>query len=133
MELTLFTWGYQRRYLNDLQRLVVEYGIEAIVDVRANPNSRRPEWVKESLERAFSGRYRWIGWLGNKGYYGGADGARLINEESGLMEFEAFVKQTGARRVLLLCYEEDAAQCHRSIVAAAIANRIGTTRIEHLS
>jgi len=128
--MVVYTWGYQGRTTADLREVVEQYGIDLIVDVRGNPFSRRPGWRKESLEEVFGDRYRWVGWLGNKRYREGGE-FRLRDPRRGMAELSHLVQVTGARRVLLLCYERDWRGCHRREVADLAKERFGA-RVEHL-
>ncbi len=75
---TLFTIGHSTRTLDELIEVLQAHSIEALVDIRAFPMSRRlPHFNRESLERALSLvgiRYVWLKALG--GY------RKKIREES---------------------------------------------------
>jgi uncharacterized protein (DUF488 family) len=128
---TLYTFGYQGRPFADLEALLATRRIQCVVDVRRSPRSRRPEWRKDSLERRLGGRYLWLGALGNAERDGGR--VRLVDEEGGLSELaEVLDGCPPGWSLLLLCYEEDAARCHRSYVARRLAGRVPGLRVEHL-
>jgi uncharacterized protein (DUF488 family) len=129
-ETTVYTFGYQGRPFVDLQAAMIAHRIQCVVDVRHSPNSRRPEWRRGSLERHLDDRYLWLGALGNQGSNGRV---RLVDEERGLEELvEVLDGCQPGWSLLLLCYEEDAACCHRSYVARQLAGRVPGLRIEHL-
>jgi uncharacterized protein (DUF488 family) len=55
---------------------------------------------------------------------------RTPEAQEALAELEDVVE--GGRRIALLCYEADAAHCHRSIIASDIEARHGAT-VRHLT
>jgi uncharacterized protein (DUF488 family) len=64
----LYTIGHSTRALDELVSALQAHGIEALVDIRAFPMSRRlPHFNRESLERSLPERgirYIWIKALG---------------------------------------------------------------------
>lgn len=117
-------------------------GVELVVDVRAVTSSRRPGFSKRQLaaelERAG------IDYLHLRGLGTPAEGRaaaragrhtemrrvflehlRTLEAQDALAELEDVVER--GRRIALLCYEADAAHCHRSIVAARLETRFDAT------
>lgn len=132
----LLTVGHGTATAEELAQLVRGAGIEAIVDVRAFPKSRRrPHFSREAMERWIpelaGSAYRWEPNLG---------GFRTIDRNShhvairhpsfrayaDYMETEAFerafadlLRQTAAKRVAVLCSETLWWRCHRRLIADA--------------
>ncbi len=134
---TVFTVGYQDRTLEDLVGLLTSNGISAVVDVRLHAVSRRRGFSKTALSAALADaglRYVHERSLGNPrenrpGYRSGREEARRVyakhlDEEGGpALDRVRSLQATGP--VALLCYESDAATCHRT----AVAERLGTATI----
>lgn len=121
-------------------------GVQLLVDVRAVASSRRPGFAKTKLAANLESvgiDYVHLRGLGTPA--GGRAAARagrhaemhaIFREHLGsdvaradLAALADLVR--GERRVALLCFEADPAHCHRSLVAAALAERLPIT-IEHL-
>lgn len=144
---TVATIGYEgatmRRFLDALR----EGGVELLVDVRAVANSRRPGFSKTSLathlEEAGIG-YRHLRGLGTPAE--GRAAARAGRHDEMREIFREHMETPAARadlaalaevvrsgrRACLLCFEADPAHCHRSLVAAALAE-IVPVQVAHLA
>ena len=122
----LYTFGYEQRPPEDL--LAEADRLDAVVvDVRIQPFSKRAAWGKPHLAALLGHRYRWVAGFGNKNYKGGP--VELADPEAGLAQIADLIAE--GRNIILLCYEADPANCHRSQVAALIAARFGCP-VEHL-
>jgi uncharacterized protein (DUF488 family) len=142
----LSTIGYQGTAVSGFLDAVRADGIELLVDVRALASSRRPGFAKTRLAANLADAG--IDYLHLRGLGTPADGraaARAGRHEEMrrifLDHMQTEVAQTdletlesivsGGRRVCILCFEADPAHCHRSLVAAALAERI-PIEIRHL-
>ena len=140
------TIGYENttvaRFLDTLR----EAKVETVVDVRAVAGSRRPGFAKTNLAASLS--EAGITYLHLRGLGTPADGrvaARAGRHEEMKAIFLAHMQTQAAqddlqhletvveagRSVCLLCLEADPRHCHRSMVAAALAERI-PVEIVHL-
>lgn len=141
----LFTIGYEGTTPDRLIETLRQAGVTTLVDVRELPNSRRPGFAKralsEALERAGIG-YRHVRALGtppegraaaNAGR--SAEMKRIFGARLAGTEAQAAVAALAAEaregRLCLLCLEADPSQCHRSLVAEAVASP-GKIAIVHL-
>ena len=120
--------GYQERNIDEFVDLLVDNGVEILVDVRLNAISRKRGFSKTALSNALAKAgitYRHERELGNpkdnrEAFREGRVSARnqylahLSNGASGI--YEEVVSLAGTTRVALLCYERDHAQCHRSCI-----------------
>ncbi len=141
----LFTIGYEGSRLVDVVAALSDAGVTTLVDVREAPWSRRPEFAKRALGAAMAAAgigYRHMKALGTP--KAGRDaaragdiatfhaifGAQLATEaaQSQLGEVAALV---ATERPCLMCYERDPERCHRSIVAARLAETTGLA-VRHL-
>lgn len=145
MTAPLFTIGYEGATPDRLIETLREAGVATLVDVRDLPNSRRPGFAKralsEALERAGIG-YRHLRALGTPpegraaakagrtGEMKRIFGARLAGGEAQAAVAALAAEARGAR-LCLLCLEADPNQCHRSLVAEAVAST-GDIAIVHL-
>jgi uncharacterized protein (DUF488 family) len=121
--------GYEGRTADELVELLVEAGVELLVDVRLTPRSRKPGLSSTRLAGALRERgigYRHLPGLGNPEPLRAAfhrvdpsEGKARYLEHLGASGAEALAELhdlvTG-QRVALLCLERDAAHCHRSCI-----------------
>ena len=112
---TICTIGYSHSAFPDTRVLLGKYGIERLVDVRSNPKFRvKKGYSAKELEAALGEGYRWEPRLGGK--YGkpdafqGSTGPRHPGWREALDELTS---EAAARRVCIMCKEEDPSECHR--------------------
>jgi uncharacterized protein (DUF488 family) len=142
----VFTIGYENTTVARFIATLREASVELVVDVRAVAGSRRPGFAKTKLgaNLAEAG----IDYLHLRGLGTPADGRaaaragrhaemkEIFHEH---METSAFHDDletlvavvSSGRSACLLCLEADPTHCHRSMVAAALAERV-PIRVEHL-
>lgn len=127
--------GYEGRSVEDLVHLVSEAGVTALVDVRLNAISRKPGLSKGRLAERLGAagiRYEHMPALGNpkdnrEGFRRGEAAARgryrhiLSNGSSPAVD--RLIEMTADETVALLCYERNAAECHRSAVVEEMRRR----------
>lgn len=127
----LFTIGYERDTLAGLIERLKAAGVKRVIDVRAIAASRRPGFSKTMLGASLDAEgigYTHLRALGTPKAGREAARAGRIGEmreifEGSLAEPEAQVQLQQAERLAteapaaLLCFEADAAHCHRRIVA----------------
>ncbi|HEU4473632.1 MAG TPA: DUF488 domain-containing protein [Gemmatimonadales bacterium] len=147
MRKELATIGYQAATVCSFLEALARHRIDLLVDVRAVASSRRPGFAKSALVANLRGAN--IEYLHLKGLGTPAEGraaARAGRHAEMKRIFEGHMKTAGAqaeletlaeivrsdRRACLLCLEADPAQCHRSLVAAALGERL-SLRVTHLS
>lgn len=139
------TFGYEGLAIERFVARLTEAGTQVVIDVRANPLSRKPGFSKKSfqahLEAAGIGyvhavevgcpkpvrdRYKQDGnWATyTKGYT-----AFLKTRDD---EVAAIAKAASKAVICLVCFEADYALCHRSFVADAAAAKAGL-KVEHLT
>jgi uncharacterized protein (DUF488 family) len=143
MSMRIFTIGYEATTMADFLSALEKAGVERIIDVRAVPNSRRPGFSKNPLKNALAEvgiEYVHLKALGTP-----ADGraaARAGKQDdleriyAGQLELpEAMVQAEQMRELAeekpsaLLCYEREPAQCHRSLLLAAVARDASVTHL----
>jgi uncharacterized protein (DUF488 family) len=142
----LATIGYELATVQSFLETLRAAGVELVVDVRAVAGSRRPGFAKTRL--AANLEEAGIGYLHLRGLGTPSEGRaaaragrhaemRTIFQEHldtsvAQEDLEALVSLVGSpREVCILCLEADPTHCHRSLVAAAVAERL-PVRIEHL-
>lgn len=135
----LATIGYEHATLDDVIGRLKRAGVEIVVDVRAVASSRRAGFSKTLLAASLDEAgvaYVHLRGLGTPKAGRQAARAGRVEEmhriyRKHLEEPEAQIQLTEAteiaseRPAALLCYEADAAGCHRRIVADLIHGRIG--------
>ena len=139
--ITLFTVGYERRSGDELIALLRQAGVECLVDVRDKPISRKPDFRPGALQdRCDRAKVRYESWpvLGSTD-----DQRRKLRETGNFKEFRSrfrayakrhkgkaldrLAKTAKTAKVALLCYERPHEECHRSVVADLVADRLGAT------
>jgi uncharacterized protein (DUF488 family) len=134
----LFTIGYeaktQAEFLDELEAA----GVELVLDVRAVASSRRPGFSKTALAGGL--RERGIDYLHLRSLGTPAEGRQaaragriaemraiyadqLETPEAGLALEQALAEAAG-RPSALLCYERGAPECHRSMLARRMVDRV---------
>lgn len=131
---TLFTIGYEQATQAAVVAALRDAGVEVLADIRYLPLSRRPGFSKSSLRAAVEEAgivYRHFRDLGTPADGRAAarrgDHAALARIYAGQLELPEALKQmaelralAGAKGVCLLCYERDAATCHRALLFDAL-------------
>ncbi len=145
MKKTLFTIGYEDTTVDALVAALQEAKVEALIDVRAIPQSRKPGFSKNRLiERLSTTGIEYVGLKGLGTPAKGREAARkgripemrsiflrhmeTKEAEDALQEAIAVAKKKPA---CLLCFEHAPGMCHRMIVAHLIAEKTGM-QITHL-
>ncbi len=139
MSHALATIGYEGATLDAVVAALHQAGIETLVDVRAVARSRRPGFAKSRLAAGMAAGG--IGYVHLRGLGTPADG-RAAAKAGDVARMEAIFRdhlatpeaQTdlhalaerveAGERVALLCYEADAAQCHRQFVVEALGRLV---------
>lgn len=137
----LVSIGYQERNIEEIVSLLVENGVEVLVDVRLNAISRKRGFSKTALSDALAQAgiaYRHERELGNprdnrEPFRQGRASARnrylahLSNGASHACDEVAALAAT--TRVALLCYERDHVSCHRSCIVDTAQARDPSLRV----
>ena len=141
----LYTIGYQGLQLDDFIRILKQHGVNAIIDVRNIPHSRKRGFSKKhliALAAANDMEYFSLKALGSP-----APIRQKLREAGDYEEFfEAYEKHMKQQKAVLedaaamaqngicclLCYERDASLCHRKIVASEIATLDHGMEVVHL-
>jgi uncharacterized protein (DUF488 family) len=140
----LFTIGYEGAQLADFIRQLIDNGVDTLVDVRELPLSRRKGFSKSSLSTVL--KRHGILYVHNRAL-GAPKPIRNRLRETGdyatyFRQFNAYLKTQSAvlaklakdyaeSAVVLMCFEKNPAECHRSAVARELA-RIVTAEPVHL-
>ena len=134
----LFTIGYegktQAEFLDELEAAAVEL----VIDVRAVAASRRPGFSKTALAAGL--RERGIDYLHLRALGTPADGrqaaragrvaemraiyADQLETAEAALAMEQALAEASARPAALLCYEREAPNCHRSMLAGRMVERV---------
>lgn len=141
------TIGYQGTTVPAVLEALGEAKVQVLVDIRAVASSRRPGFAKTAL--AANVATIGIEYLHLRGLGTPAEGraaaragkhaemrkiflSHLATDEaqSQLATLTSIIRD--GRRVCLLCFEADAAHCHRTLVANALAKKLDV-EIVHLS
>jgi uncharacterized protein (DUF488 family) len=135
----LFTIGYEAATQPDVIGRLRAAGVQLLIDVRAVAASRRPGFSKTALSGALA--EAGIDYLHLRALGTPADGraaARAgrtaemhrifhvhLEEPAAQLALLHAADAVAARPSALLCYEADAAVCHRAIVAGLLCERLG--------
>lgn len=139
MRSRIHTIGYQQRVGLDLARALVAARVEFLVDVRAVPMSRRPDFRRTRLTETLSDAgIRYVGMpglgtpkflrdkLAKDGNYEAFFASFREHLESVQNHLESLARLADRKRVALMCYERDPNECHRSAVAEHIGDVISS-------
>jgi uncharacterized protein (DUF488 family) len=134
---TLATIGYESKTLDELLDQLAGAGVELVIDVRAVAASRRPGFSKTALAGAL--KEHGIDYLhlrplgtpkeGREAARSGRTGEmrrifdRHLETTEAQLALEQAFAEAEARPSALLCYEREARDCHRSILAERLAPR----------
>jgi uncharacterized protein (DUF488 family) len=147
MQHTLFTLGYQQRTLDEFVSILVDSGIDVLVDVRETAWSHKPGFSKCALQAALAARgieYIRAAFAGNpKWLRANAESHRECLDWYTwyLGEFEEIVpafepllaaQLRAGKRVCVTCFERHAEDCHRAILAEKWQAR-GARQVKHLA
>lgn len=127
---TIFTIGYEQATQPSLVEALLDAKVDLLADIRYLPLSRRPGFSKSSLKAAVEEAgidYRHFRHLGTPADGRAAarrgDHASLARIYSGQLELPEAMAQMGElralaadHRVAMLCYERNAAECHRALL-----------------
>ncbi len=135
----LATIGYERATLDDVIGRLKDAGVEIVIDLRAVAASRRAGFSKTLLGNSLNAAgvdYLHLRALGTP--KAGRDAARAgrvgemrqifnahLEEPQAQLALAEATEVASQRRAALLCFEADAAGCHRAIVADRIKAAIG--------
>ena len=108
----MLTIGYQPRTVDDVINELHCAEVKVLVDVRLTPLSRRPGLSKADAVT----RYR-----------------AVLRTPEGQATLEQVVRVATHQCVALMCFEHDAAEYHRSMVADALVEGGRVAQIVHLS
>jgi uncharacterized protein (DUF488 family) len=131
---TVFTIGHSTHDPDDFAQLLAQHSVEALVDVRRYPGSRRVPWTNAGeIERALPAVvYRHLPGLGGRrppdrdsanGFWDN-DGFRGYADHMASEEFSAalgsLVKLARERTAAVMCAEGPWWRCHRRLLADAL-------------
>lgn len=128
----LYTIGYQGATRVDLIHELARVGVNMVIDTRETPTSRRPEFRRRTLERSLLEGgigYTWMPDLGvpkplrryarsHPGVFASAYLRRLRRAASSTGDAAKLAQR---KSVVLLCFESNETECHRSILAGHLA------------
>lgn len=136
----LYTIGYEQRGISDFLSVLKGHGITRVVDVRQYPNSRRPGFSKSALTRLLSESgiaYESLPALGSpidlrKAYRLTGDVVTFFKQYQRYLETQDealayLLSLAHTQQCCLLCYERDADECHRKIIAEFIQKMDGNS------
>jgi uncharacterized protein (DUF488 family) len=141
------TIGYEGATVPAVLDALREAKVELLVDIRAVASSRRPGCAKTALAAnvgSIGVEYLLLRGLGTpaEGRAAARAGKHAEMQKIFLAHLATEVAQAqletlmslirDGRRVCLLCFEADAAHCHRTLVANALAKKLGV-EIVHLA
>ncbi|MGA2191705.1 MAG: DUF488 domain-containing protein [Steroidobacteraceae bacterium] len=142
--LQILTIGYEGASLADFLATLKTAGVQLLLDIRELPISRRKGFSKSALSAALIetgieySHERALGSPREIRYRLREDGdlARFFSDFREYLATQRTLLDTLARTttgaVALLCYERNHAECHRSVVADALARRAQST-VRHLT
>lgn len=139
----IFTIGYEATTMAEFLAALKQAGVKRVIDVRALPLSRRPGFSKSPLRSALN--EAGIDYVHLKALGTPADGrsaaragrhadleriyAHQLELPEAIVQAEQMLELAAERPSALLCYEREPAQCHRSLLLAAVASGADVTHL----
>jgi len=119
----IFTIGYGGRKLEDFIGLLKQFGVKQIIDVRAFPTSKYPQFKREELQKFLQARgisYVWLRELG--GYRSGGYESFMKKKEfqEGMNKLEKLAKE---KMTAIMCLEGYPSGCHRRFISRELVKR----------
>jgi uncharacterized protein (DUF488 family) len=143
--LSITTIGYEGRTVDEVVDVLHAAVVKALVDVRLTPLSRKPGLSKNGLAARLHEAgidYVHLPALGNprdnRDAYRRGDAAAVakyrdvLRTPEGQAALGVLVRLATQKRVALMCFEHDATECHRSMVADALRQAGVISRVVHL-
>ena len=134
----LFTIGYEGKTQAEMLEELEAAGVELVIDVRAVAASRRPGFSKTALANGL--KEQGIDYLHLRPLGTPADGrqaaragriaemreiyAGQLETPEAALALEQALAEASKRPAALLCYEREAPDCHRSMLAQRMVERI---------
>ncbi len=142
---TIHTLGYEGANIDGFIKELRANDIACLIDVRAAPYSRKPDFTKPALRTRLESAeidYQHLAALGNP--KAGRDAAisgevetyikifrNHLNGDAAQTALAAVVRLTRERRACLMCLEANPEHCHRSLIADRLAQDYGLA-VRHL-
>jgi uncharacterized protein (DUF488 family) len=143
----LATIGYEGAPQDSVFAALREARVDLLVDVRAVTSSRRPGFSKSHLAAGLP--EQGIGYLHLRGLGTPKEGRmavrsgrpqdmhrifdRHMKTPEAQHDYEALLGLMKAhKKICLMCYEHDPAECHRTIIAERVRDQLGLS-VEHLT
>ena len=136
-KLSVFTIGHSNHPAEVFLRLLLQHGIEEIVDVRSSPHSRyNPQFNRKALQAVLA--EAGVGYVFMGAELGGRPADLSCYDDEGrvqydrLAETEAFkagirqvIQRAGECRIALTCSEKEPLACHRTLLIARVLTARG--------
>jgi uncharacterized protein (DUF488 family) len=144
---TFFTAGYEQSEPGEFLRRLQNHSVEMIVDVRDMPLSRKRGFSKNPLQALLAEvdiEYLHVKALGapkelrdrlhNTGSWWEYVKAYEQVLKKQTAEVDSLIKLAREKRIALLCFERNPAECHRSLVAREMEQRAkdSPVQVEHI-
>jgi uncharacterized protein (DUF488 family) len=118
----ILTIGHSNHPIERFLALVQGAGVSALADVRSFPSSRyAPQFNKEALAKSLEEKAIAYLYLGKE--LGGRAPERPSTPESFRLGLDRVVTESARHRIALMCAERDPLDCHRLMLARALAER----------
>lgn len=133
-----YTVGYQGADVDTVAVAAQRAGVTTVIDTRRHPTSRRPAFRREALRRRLEAHgIRYVSepslgvptkvrplarsrpWLFRAAYRG------ILSRSQAAVE--QMLRLTDDETIALLCFEAEAGECHRSLLAAHLSARTPLT------
>ncbi len=147
MSLTIVTIGHSNHPLDRFLALLAQHEVEALVDIRRFPGSRKhPHFHRDNLAASLpkaSVEYRWLEALGGRRHKQRDESPNLSLENQGFRNYadymltdkfregvEKLLELARRKRTAIMCAEGLFWQCHRRLVSDfLVANRVTVQHI----
>jgi uncharacterized protein (DUF488 family) len=132
----IVTIGYEGRTIDKFLYLLIEDGVELVMDVRANPFSRKYAFSKSQLKSILTKvgiQYEHLPELGIP-----SDERKSITSQKSLRDLfkryhyylnghqfliDSIIEKAKEKRLAMMCFEKDVGSCHRGVISEVIQSR----------
>lgn len=131
--LFVYTIGHGARKKDQFLKLLKEYNIQVLIDVRRWPSSKISHFCKEDLEKWLSDFGISYIWLGDSlGGYRKGGYEKYMTSKAFLNGVNQILQIAKRNRVCLMCLEISPKFCHRRFISSYL-NKLGVSVIHILS
>ncbi len=119
----IFTMGYGGRSLQEFVQILKANAIKEVIDVRAFPTSKYPEFKRENLNESLSKEGISYLHLKELGGYRRPSYEEFTKTEEFRLGIDRLLGEAKDKNVAVMCMERDYKACHRRFISGELERR----------